>query len=784
MLLASVACTPPIAQQLRTERFDHDPGWDGYNNRAEKSEARTVVQNFGFNNTAHAGGKPGEMGGTVSPAAEAAYYAKKIPTMTFDDTLNASGTIACTGQPFHVLVGFFNAGTVNEWRTPNTIALRLSGRGDVFYAWLEYCTSRWRAGGDSPRGFPTVPDPKTGRPQFKGFPINSVLKWSLRYDPKANDGAGAVTATIGDETAECHLDAGHKADGASFNRFGLMTVMKSADTAGELWLDDVTVNGETEHFDADPRWDEFQNRRTYESRNVRPRFDFGYSPTQHAGGRARGELGGLSFRGDCRYPERMACYGDRLNELTLEKPLRASGKVGMIRGVTDSAILIGFYHSKVSMEVNPSQDNGLPKNFLGISTDGPSREGFFFAPCYRVSSGTSGHATDGQKPPHIYPDGKARDWTLEYTPPANDADGEISVTLDNHPVRLRVPRDHATTATRFDRFGIITTWVDGNGQHIYFDDLTYTCSQDDEAEPRALNTLTGHTSSVMSVAFSPDGRTLASSSRDKSIRLWEVATGKLIRTLREHTADVYAVAFSPDGKSLASGSGDKTIRLWDITSGKSTRTLTSHDDVVRSVAFMPAAESRQLVSSSVDRSVRLWNLQTGAVERVFTGHTGQVRSVAVSPDGKRIVSAATDSTARVWASRADGAIAVLAGHTSSLEAAAYSPDGKTVATSSNDSNICLWDTGWWTLRQKLTGHEGEIDSIAFSPDGRVVVSGSKDRTIKVWNVATGQLRRTLTAPHTARIESLAFSPDGKHLVRLFHFQSERNTLIAYGLDPE
>jgi WD40 repeat protein len=751
--LFAVVAAASIAAGERTERFDRDPGWDGQNNRAVTPEPRSVVQDFGYSNTAHAGGNHGEMGGVISPAAEPAYYAKRIPARTFDDVLTASGTLNCTGRPFHVLVGFFNAGTVNEWRTPNTIALRLSGRGNVFYAWLEYCTSRWRAGGDSPRGFPTEPDPKTGRPQFKGFPINTVLKWSLRYDPKANDGAGAVTATIGDETAVCHLDRGHKADGATFNRFGLMTVMKSADTAGELWLDDVTINGETEDFSKDLGWEGFQNRRTYVSTNVRPRFDFGFSSTQHAGGRGRGELGGLIFRGDCRYPERMACCGDRLSELTLEKPLRASGKVALRRGVTDSTILVGFYHSRDSMTPNPSQEHGLPRSFLGISTDGPSREGFFFSPCYRTSGDGRGHAVDEHNPPHLYPDGKSRDWTLEYTP----ADGRITVTLDGHSVRLNLTKEHRATGARFDRFGIITTWIDGNGQHIYFDDLTYTCSHDDAAEPSPLHTLNGHTGSVMSVAFSPDGRILASGCRDDTMRLWEVATGKLDETLTGHTGDVYGVAFSPDGKLLASASGDKTIRLWDVATRRVVRTLDGHDDLVRSVAFFP--DGGKLVSSSADKAVRVWDVGEGTLQRTFTGHAGQVRSVAVSPDAKRIASGSTDGTARVWDAAAGAELAVLRGHATSLEAVAFSPDGKTLATSSNDSTVRLWDVATGSCRHTLEGHSEEVDSIAFSPDGRVLVSGSKDRTIKVWDVASGQLRRSAAA-HADRVESLGFSPDG------------------------
>src|SRR2546426_11964608 len=163
-----IACGAGIAAE-QSENFDKEPNWDGHNNRALRPEPRKIRQDFGYSPTAHCGGAPGEMGGFITPAAEAAYYAKEIPNRTFKDSLSASGKVACAGREFHVLIGFFNAGTLNEWRTPNSIALRLQGRGDIFYAYVEYCTSRWRAGGDSPGGFATVRDPATSRINLKGF---------------------------------------------------------------------------------------------------------------------------------------------------------------------------------------------------------------------------------------------------------------------------------------------------------------------------------------------------------------------------------------------------------------------------------------------------------------------------------------------------------------------------------------------------------------------------------------------------------------------------------------
>src|SRR5204862_6007125 len=130
-------------------------------------------------------------------------------------------------------------------------------RGDVFYAYVEYATQRWRAGGDSPGGFATVRDAKTGRLRPRGFTTDQIHRWSIRYDPKANGGEGRVVVTLDDETAVCHLTPGHKADGAQINRFGLLPVLKSAGGNGEVWLDDVTIDEHKEDLTRDPGWEGF-----------------------------------------------------------------------------------------------------------------------------------------------------------------------------------------------------------------------------------------------------------------------------------------------------------------------------------------------------------------------------------------------------------------------------------------------------------------------------------------------------------------------------------------------
>lgn len=454
--------TPGEQMVTRTQTFDANPNWDGRNNRSSTPPPRNVTQNFGYKATANAGGAPGEVGGLINPAGEAAYYAKPIPARDFEQPLSASGTMKLDGGG-HTLLGFFNDDTVNEWRTPNSIVLRLYGRGDHFLAYPEYGTARWRAGSGG---------------EFS-FPSNQVLEWTLNYDPA---GSGTITAvignaTVGRQTMVAALDPGHRRDGAAFDHFGLLNVNKSYDSPGRVWIDDVSVNGgPADPFTANPAWDALRNNTTYSSANVRFRFNFGYSATNNAGGERSGEMGGNLFRGDSRQASTMAYYGDRLDEtLTLDDPLAASGKVSFHRGVSDSTTHIGFFHSTDSVRVSQSQASSVPENFLGVTIEGPSSEGFNFYPTYGLNTeGQGSGGNRGPNPPFIYPDGSSHTWSLTYDPNANGGLGAIHIMLDGQPGTMLLRPGDKEDGAHFNRFGIITTHIDGNGQTVYFDDLTYT----------------------------------------------------------------------------------------------------------------------------------------------------------------------------------------------------------------------------------------------------------------------------------------------------------------------
>lgn len=310
-------------------------------------------------------------------------------------------------------------------------------------------------------------------------------------------------------------------------------------------------------------------------------------------------------------------------------------------------------------------------------------------------------------------------------------------------------------------------------------------------------TFQGHTAWIQAIAFSPDGKRLASGSHDQTVRLWDVQTGQCLKTLRGCTGGIQAVAFSPNGSMLATGSHDQTVRLWDSATWDCLHVLQGHTRQLWFVLFTPNGEI--LISGSDDQTVRLWDVRTGECLRQLEIHINWVLSIALSPDGRTLAVGSDNTKVQFWDMSTGKCLGILSNYTGQVWALAFSPDGKMLATGSEDRTVKLWDIETGECLQNCQAHSHRVWLVAFS-GGRTIVSISEDETIKLWDVHTGECLRTWQG-YTNWIFSVAFGFNGQilassskdRLVRLWNastgeflrtLQGHANTVSSIAFAPQ
>jgi len=463
-----VVCCQFVAcgESNRTENFDKDPGWSGVNNQPRFPPCIMVDQDFGYSpKTSFTGGDLGEIGGKIWRASSKAYYAKVIATKTFQDKLSASGKFAVTkaAGPSGFLFGWFNSSSPPGWRNLNSLAMRVDGERGFYRVYCEYGTQRKRTS--------TINiDRKTN---VKHLDDGTVHTWAIAYDPEGNHGGGSIDFKLDGDSWTLDLQPGHKQDGAAFDRFGLWNRQTEADSPIWVYLDDVVLDGVPQDFSSDPRWRGDGNRRTYTDCEVEPRHNFGFKKSNHAGGVAAGEMGGILWRTESRAPKTAAYYADtRIGNLNLNQKLSAHGKLAMPRTCVDAGLYLGWFNT--ATYDSTTTDNILaPKNFLGALVESPSREGQKINACYRTGTGTYDLQTDS---PRLLPPTGPLDWTIDYDPSLSK--DNLVVTVAEQKSVLTVPRSVRHENTTFNAFGMGTTRKGGHWIEMFFDDLTYTIGGD------------------------------------------------------------------------------------------------------------------------------------------------------------------------------------------------------------------------------------------------------------------------------------------------------------------